>query len=174
MKWLVWVLAIFLLLTIESGIFGQFNFLPVVPYLGVIFCAAALVLAEKVELITITAVTGLFLDLISTLSDGTMLLSLSFAVFCTYIVIYWWLTRDYHIWTLFFSVAVCTLIFFVTVLGVSKLFELFGGGQAVDYSHLIQRKALWYIVINLLLTYPVYLYYAGVKILANKVARKIK
>ncbi len=159
MKYFIYLIVIFFLLIVETGILGQFQFLPVVPYLLVIFSAILVPLEEKRLAIFTIAASGVILDFISGLPDGIMLLSLGFACLTSFVLVYWWLAKEYNIGILFVSVGATTLVFIISVLIFSKLFSLMGLGSGIDYAYLIIHRFVWYLVLNLILTYPMYLFY---------------
>jgi hypothetical protein len=172
MKWLIWVVAIFILLIINGGVFSSFYFLPFLPGLVVVLNGIILALEDKTDWLALTIVSGVLLDFASGLPDGIMLLSLLGASGCVYAIIYWWLNREYNWVILFISTAVLTLLYFVFVVGLAWLFSLVGLESTADSGFLLTRKVLWYIVINIILTYPVYLYYLLIKFVILRLNKK--
>ena len=163
MKWLIWAIAIFILMVLNAGIFSQFYFLPFLPGLLVVFIAILLMLEDKREWLVLTVISGVLMDFASGLPDGVLLSSLIAAGGAVYFLTSRLVNREYGWVILFATSAVMSLLYFVFSLAVAKLFDLFGLETNIDYAYFFAHKILWYIVINLVLTYPVYLYYLLVK-----------
>jgi len=173
MKYFVFALTIFVLLVTETGILAKFHILPIVPSLLVIFCAILVPLEDRRITIFSAVTSGIFLDFASGLPDGIHLLALGIACLVNFILIYWWLAKEYNIGILFVAVAATTLVYFVSVLVLTKLFTLLGLSGNVDYGYLIVHKLFWSLVLNLALTYPVYLLYLLVLNLSSNLEKKI-
>jgi hypothetical protein len=172
MKWLIWILAVFVLLVLNTGVFSQIYFLPILPGMLVVFGAVILTLEDQRDWLIITAISGVMMDFASGLPDGVMLLSLFCASGMVYILTNWLITREYGWITLFATSAVMSTLFFLLVLGFAKIFDLVAFDVSIDYAYFFTRKILWYIVINLILTYPVYIYYLLIKRLISKIQKR--
>ncbi len=168
MKWLIWFLAVFVLLIISSGVFSQLHFLAIIPGLILIFGAVAISLEDGPELFFILLTSGILMDFVSGLPDGIMLLSLMFSAFCIYALVSWFISKEFNIGILFLSSGLMTLLFFVAVLGFGKIFDLLGFEVNLEYSYLLTHTFVWYFGLNLLLTYPIYVYYLAIKQLQHK------
>ncbi|HYE22403.1 MAG TPA: hypothetical protein VD998_02315 [Verrucomicrobiae bacterium] len=171
MKWVIWILAIFLLLTVSDGIFININSLPVVPSILLILCTTALILGDHLEAWLIMIVSGIFLDFASGLPDGIMLTSILLAALFVYVVVNWFLAKEFNIPILFLSVGLMTFLFIVFSLALVKIYSFLQPIE-IDYSYILLNKLFWYIMINLILTYPIYLYFNLINRLAFRVSKR--
>ncbi len=168
MKYLLYFLAIFFLFILEAGVFSQFYFLPVIPPLVIVFSALLIPLdGRQLSIFSIIA-SGVLLDFLSSQPDGILLLSLVIACLVNYVLINWWLVRDYNIGILFISTAATILVYFVSVLILAKLFTVIGIGRDIEYGYLLTHGLVWSLLLGLVFTYPVYYYY----LLLQKITQK--
>jgi hypothetical protein len=171
MRTVIWIIAVFVLLALQAGILGNLHFLPAVPGLLVIFCAVAMAREAWPDTAIVVAVSGIMLDFVSGLPDGILLIALGLASGFGYVLLHWWLARDYNNWILLVAAGAVTIVNFLATLGVAKLFSLAGLGGGLDYGYLLGHELVWAVVLNLLLAFPVYLYYVGTRKIINQFAR---
>jgi hypothetical protein len=171
MRTFLWTISIFILLVLQAGILGNLNFLPIVPALLVVLCAVSMTKETWPDTAIIVIASGIMLDFVSGLPDGILLISLGLSAGFVHVLLYWWLTKDYNNWILFVAAGTMTIANFLFALGLAKAFALIRIGGDLDYGYLLSHKLPWELLLNLLLAFPVYLYYVGTRKIINKFAR---
>lgn len=159
MKWLILAVSIIVLLLITTGILSGINILLVVPWLTLIFLATSIVIGDKNEWIFIALVGGFLTDLISALPDGIITISYLLAAGTVFILLSWFLAKEFNIGIIFLSAGLVTLLSFILQLILVKFFVLFELTPDLDYTFQLTRNLPWLIFLNLLAAYPIYLYY---------------
>lgn len=165
MKYLLLIVAIFLLLVLQAGLVNQFI---VGGDLLLIFAVVSLILHYDRDSWFIFIVSGLLMDFTSGTIDGSMIICM-LAVFAgIYVFLNKFVTREPNRLVLFSSVGFATVIFSMVLVLVNKFFVLIGIDRPLDYQYILGKKLLIDILVNAALCYPVLVYVGGLKKIQKK------
>ena len=170
MRVLIWTLAVFLLLALQSGVLLPLSIAPV--NLILILLVLALLLDSPQTAATIAVAGGLMLDFLSGTGDGLITLSLLLTFSTMYFLFEAFLNRELNNWIVAVSIVGATWIFAFLMLLSNWIFNWFGQGSAVDWKSFAWEHLILSLVFNLLLTYPVWKYLSFVESLLQKLTRK--
>jgi hypothetical protein len=147
MKYIIWFLSLFFLLVIQAGVLVPLH-VPAVNLILVMVVAATL-LSEFEFALGLTLTGGLLLDFVSGTPDGILTASTLIVFLLLYFIVNSIIAREPNQIILFSSVAATTIGYFLIV-------ELF---YHTGYKFVLTRQLPWALLFNLLLTYPVFMYY---------------
>lgn len=154
---------------IQQGVLSQLGLGAVGNLLMVLVVIATV--SEKFEYGLLAAIiAGIVLDLASASRDGTMVICMLVVTTAVYFTVNTLLTRREDWMILVSSVSMGTIVFMVAFILISKLFAILHLGQPADTGFILGRKLLLDLVVNLILTYPVYWLYNKSKKLETKLA----
>jgi hypothetical protein len=166
MRIFIWVLATFLLLTLQLGVLAPLHIAPV--NLILIFLILAL-LSDRLQSATIIALSGgLMLDFLSSARDGMITLAFLSTLAIIYFLLEVFLNRQLNNLILGVSVAGGTWIFALCLFVSNWVFNWFDGGQLINFRHFATEQIFWSLLFNLILAYPVWKYLSLVELAIAK------
>ncbi|MBX4186665.1 MAG: hypothetical protein KW802_00165 [Candidatus Doudnabacteria bacterium] len=163
---IIWFLALFILLLLQGGILIPLHIAPV--GLIVIIIALAPVLSEFKQGLIVTLLGGLLLDLASGAPDGLITMSLLSMFLIVHVTLKEFLSREPNKFILGSSVALGTIIYYISFVGFSRLFVILHLLGKPDISYLLQNQLPRAVIWNLIFTYPMFYYYLLTQNLVSK------
>ena len=156
-KYLILGLAILLLFLIQSAVLSPLNILPI--NLPLILIVISLLFASFNFALGLTLTCGIISDFLSSAPDGLITISLLFVFFIMVLVINNVLTREPSLLILFSSVAAATIGYFIFFALFNQIFKIFHFVVLIDLRNYWLISLPKSILFNLLLTYPILIYY---------------
>jgi len=161
MKFILWLIAIFVLLIVQVGILKPLNIFPV-NLLLIVITIAALTFEFEFGLFLVL-ISGIMLDFISGLPDGLLIAS----SFATYLILYFTfsalLVSESNLVILFSSVLAATVIFFVLYLVFHQLLFALHLTTKIDIAYLFKVSLPIEALFNLVFTYPIYKFFSWIQ-----------
>ena len=161
MKYLIWLLAIFLLLVFQVGVLLPLHLTPV--NLILVFLVVTVVMSDFDSSLVIALIGGMMLDLISGTADGMISLSMFTIFLILYFILHALVNKEPSNLILFSSVAVTSIVYFFVFLAFNAIFLIFRLNQTLDYKYFLGSELILTLFFNLLFTYPVFKYYSYVQ-----------
>lgn len=162
MKYFFLGLIIFLLQVLQGGFINQLGLGPVGQIL-VVFVTVMVMWGEPNEVWFCVLFSGLLLDFLSGLVDGThMIAMLGIYGLASWFVIKF-ISRELNRFTLLIAVLGSTIIYSITIVLVNLLLSRLHIDQRLDYTFILGKKLGIDIIANLLLAYPVLSLYGLMK-----------
>ena len=165
MKYIIYFLAIFLLLVIQQGILMPLGIMPV--NLLLVFAVTAMLIADFNTALGITLACGVLLDLASGTADGLITMSLVSALLILYFLLNSWVSREANRLVLFSAVAGTTVLYFFLFMVFNRIFAVFNLGQNLQLNYFFLRILPLSLLFNLIFTYPIFLYFSYVRSIQN-------
>ena len=162
MKYVILFLSLLVLQVLQAGFLDQLGLGPVGNLL-LLFITVSVILESLAFGLFLALVSGLMLDFTSGTLDGTLLTAMLLAWVVTYLFIHKTVAGEPNRLILFSAVIFSTLVFALTTAGVNRVMGYFGIDGFLDIEFLLGRKLIADLAANILLSYPVYLYFLGVK-----------
>ena len=168
-RYILWLIAIFVLIVLQSAVFIPLNFDHV--NLLLVLIVVSLLFADFDFGLIFSTICGLILDFLSGIPDGIFAFSLVSIFLILYFVVNNVLAKEPSLLILFASVAVATLLFFGLFLLYNQIFKMFGLATVINYKSLLLFDLPSALVFNLLLTFRVLKYYTWVENLNRKLSK---
>lgn len=170
MRILIWIVAVFLLLVLQTALLAPFHL--GLANLVLILLVLALLLDSPQTAVTIAVAGGIMLDFLSGSGDGLMTLSFLLVLSAMYFLFETFLNRELNNWIVAASIGAATWIFAVSWAISNWIFNWFGQGVRVDWQIFAWEYLGLSLVLNIILTYPVWKYLSLVEFLIGKLIRK--
>lgn len=170
MRILIWTVAVFFLLVLQSAVLAPF-------YLGLanvvlILLVLALLLDSPQTAITIALAGGIMMDFLSGAGDGLMTLSFLLVLSVMYFLFEAFLNRELNNWIVAASIAAATWIFALSWLFSNWIFNWFNQGTVINWQSFMWEYLALSLILNIILTYPVWKYLSWVEFLIGQLTRK--
>lgn len=172
MRYLLWIIAIVVLLVLNNGIFGVFHFSLIPPIALLPLVAAAVVAEDRPKVWLLAVVSGILLDFVSGLPDGIMLLSIIISVGFLMLLKSMFLRKEQHFLFVYAATGLMSLVFFLLILSINQLFILLGlSASRLETTYLLGMNLVWFVVLNIIVAFPVLYYYHFIDSLARKLPK---
>lgn len=171
MKWLVYILVIAIVVVIQQSIFNVLNLKVYTPDLFLLLTLALVWTTNNYDYIIFAMMGGFWSEVTYGLPIGTIMLGLMIAGSVAYLVINRWLFTEKS-WQHFFGVVAASTIFlhFWFWFYTSLLF-IFNWSEVVVVGRVFLGSLLPALLVNLLLTYPIFM---GMELLTGWVQKLLR
>ena len=152
-KLILGLFTLFLLLIIQEGVLNRLNISPV--NLILIFLIIVGILNSLRFALALGLVGGLMLDFTSPFPDGLIIVCCLIVILLLDFVINKILAREPSYLIYFGSVLGGTIVFFVSLVIVNKIFIIFKINSLLNYDYILFHASWIGLILNLIFTYPV-------------------
>lgn len=168
MKYVILVVALFILLVIQTGLLPQVG-LDGIGNLILLFVIVTILFSEIHDWLPVAIIAGLALDLASSSIAGTATLAMIITGFAIFGLINKVMAREANQLILLICASLGTIIFSISFLLINKLLNVLGTGAAISFEFVLGRKLLFDLIFNLVLIIPIFYYYQ----LTQKIYKRI-
>ncbi len=157
MKWFIYILIIVIVVVLQQGFFGVIDFGTYTPDLLLLIMLSIVWATNNFDFIIFALLGGLWTEIQYGLPIGTLVLSLLAIGSLAYLIINRWLFSDKS-WQHFFgAVIISSILLHAWISFYTSTLFIFGWSQVAVSGRMFFHAALPTLLVNLILTYPIFL-----------------